>query len=169
MDKDISINDKDEPWENYRKLVEINHRIQHGIPLKTDEKKTQKKTKYDKILFFVNKLLKQQDKQINGLSGFKSIRADFFKDKDELKRIITKYGVPLVEELEIEYEIDKKNPDVFKLLKNILDTIAYTIRSKRFKTNGKKYYTITEKKSKFSINELIDPDIYLLRDDEYEL
>jgi hypothetical protein len=167
MDDEILLNDNDEPWRNYKKLMEINYRIQYGIPLKTNGKK--RETKYDKILFFINKLLKQKDKQIKILTDFKYIREDFFDDIDELIRIIKKYGLSLVEEFKLDYKLNKKKPEIFKLLKSILNTISYTISSKTYKSKGKKYYSIKVKNIKFTTNELINTDIYMLNDKEYEL
>ena len=63
MDPDLIINDDDEPYIMYRKSLEINYRLKNGIPLKITED-NKNKNKYNKILKFVNKLLKQKNKEI---------------------------------------------------------------------------------------------------------
>lgn len=164
MDDDIIIKDTDEPWQNYQKLLEITRRIKSGVSLKTSNET--KQTKYSKVLFFINKLLKQKNKEINGLLEFKFIREDFFSDKEELLRIIKKYGIPLLDEFKIEYKLEKKNPNVFKLLRKLLKPISYTLTCKKYKEI--KYYNIVDKNIKFTTNELINIDSRLT-DDDYEL
>ena len=78
-----------------------------------------------------------------------------------------KYGIPLIKEFNIEYKLEKKDPDVFKLLRKLLSVIAYNIRAKIYtnKNNKKvKYYTITEKKLAFTKNDF-DIDKYILKDE----
>lgn len=136
MDPDLIINDNDEPYIMYRKSLEINYRLKNGIPLKTTED-NKNENKYNKILKFVNKLLKQKNKELTCLSEFKNINEDFFSDKEELNRIIKKYGEPLFKEFNIEF---KDKEDVFLLLRKLLKVISYNINGKKY--INKYYYTI---------------------------
>ena len=117
MDEDITINDNDEPYIMYRKATEINHRLQYGIPLKTTEE-TKTNNNYTKILKFVNKILKQKNKELKCLIEFKNIREDFFTDKEELERIINKYGLPLLDEFDIKHK--KKRRKCFHSFKKVV-------------------------------------------------
>ena len=142
MDEDITIHENDEPYIMYRKATEINYRLQYGIPLKTTEN-NKHVSNYNKILKFINKLLKQKNKEIKCLIEFKYIREDYFTDKEELDRIINKYGIPLLEEFNIKYKEKKK--DIFILLKKLLKIISYSLLTKKYPGNDKIYYTISNR------------------------
>ena len=156
MDKSLCINEDDEPWMNYQKLLEINKRIKNNMSL-TDVKEDEISINYNNVLKFINKILKINNRNIKMLTDFKNISETLFANKEKINKIVKKYGVPLSEQLNIEIDIEKIN--IIKILRKILISISYNLIGKKFKHSDETYYTIKEKNNRFTTKEKFDRQI----------
>lgn len=113
---------------NYNDVMDLQYQIKFGS----------NNERYNDILKFINKILKQTEIEISFLTQFKNISDRCFKDKDKLSKMIDKYGIPLCEKYNLKF--NKKKDNVFKLLKQLVKIIGYKIKTKTF--NGTKIYSI---------------------------
>lgn len=91
-----------------------------------------KKSKYDLILEFVNKII---DSEIKSLKDFKKIDINKI-DMNQFEKIIEEYRYKLEGELEI--DIDNINIDIVKILSDCLESIDYSLIKHKIKDNENK-------------------------------